>query len=100
MDCKRLPSPANRTRPEAIESVFVLYRLTGERRYQEVAWKMFQSIEAATRTDLSYASIQDVMNREGGKTDASESFWMGETLKYFFLIFSEPDVLSLDDWVL
>jgi mannosyl-oligosaccharide alpha-1,2-mannosidase len=91
---------ANRSRPEAIESVFVLYRITGERRYQEVAWKMFQSIEAATRTELSYASIQDVTNPESGKTDASESFWMGETLKYFWLIFSEPDVLSLDEWVL
>ena len=25
---------------------------------------------------------------------------MAETLKYFYLIFSEPDVISLDDWVL
>lgn len=24
---------------------------------------------------------------------------MGETLKYFYLIFSEPDVISLDDWL-
>jgi mannosyl-oligosaccharide alpha-1,2-mannosidase len=31
--------------------------------------------------------------------DSMESFWMAETLKYFYLIFSEPDVLSLDDWV-
>jgi mannosyl-oligosaccharide alpha-1,2-mannosidase len=28
-----------------------------------------------------------------------ESFWMAETLKYFYLIFSEPDTISLDDWV-
>jgi mannosyl-oligosaccharide alpha-1,2-mannosidase len=25
---------------------------------------------------------------------------MAETLKYFFLIFSEPEVISLDDFVL
>jgi mannosyl-oligosaccharide alpha-1,2-mannosidase len=99
-DLSNLPSVAYKRRPEAIESVFILYRITGERRYQEVAWKMFQSIESATRTDMSYASIQDVTNPDAGKTDASESFWMGETLKYFFLIFSEPDVWSLDDWVL
>jgi len=24
---------------------------------------------------------------------------MAETLKYFYLVFSEPSVISLDDWV-
>lgn len=28
-----------------------------------------------------------------------QSFWMAETLKYFYLTFSEPNVISLDDWV-
>jgi len=28
-----------------------------------------------------------------------ESFWLGETLKYFYLIFAEPDLVSLDEWV-
>ena len=28
-----------------------------------------------------------------------ESFWMGETLKYFYLIFSDPSLISLDDFV-
>lgn len=30
----------------------------------------------------------------------TQSFWLAETLKYFFLIFSPPDVVSLDDFVL
>jgi mannosyl-oligosaccharide alpha-1,2-mannosidase len=30
----------------------------------------------------------------------TQSFWMAETLKYFFLVFSDPDVISLDDYVL
>lgn len=29
-----------------------------------------------------------------------QSFWLAETLKYFFLIFSEPTIINLDDWVL
>jgi mannosyl-oligosaccharide alpha-1,2-mannosidase len=29
----------------------------------------------------------------------TQSFWMAETLKYFFLVFSDPDVISLDDYV-
>jgi mannosyl-oligosaccharide alpha-1,2-mannosidase len=87
-------------RPEAIESVFVLYRVTGEKKYQDIAWKMFQAIIAATKTDVSYSSIPDVTIPDHVRTDASESFWMAETLKYFYLTFAEPDVVSLDDWVL
>jgi len=28
-----------------------------------------------------------------------ESFWTAETLKYFYLTFSEPELISLDDFV-
>jgi mannosyl-oligosaccharide alpha-1,2-mannosidase len=29
-----------------------------------------------------------------------ESFWLGETLKYFYLLFSDDDKLfALDEWV-
>lgn len=76
-----------------------MYRITGAKHYQEVAWKMFENIIAATQTELSYASIPDVTQRSGIRADASESFWMAETLKYFYLIFSEPDLVSLDDYV-
>lgn len=29
-----------------------------------------------------------------------ESFWTAETLKYYYLIFAEPDLVSLDEYVL
>jgi mannosyl-oligosaccharide alpha-1,2-mannosidase len=61
---------------------------------------MFQAIIAATKTEVSYSSIPDVTNPDNVRSDASESFWMAETLKYFYLIFAEPDVVSLDEWVL
>ena len=32
--------------------------------------------------------------------DSMETFWMSETLKYLWLLFSEDDVLPLDEWVL
>jgi mannosyl-oligosaccharide alpha-1,2-mannosidase len=87
-------------RPEAIESVFIMYRITGDTRYQDVAWQMFNSIQKHTKTKISFAAIRDVTADEPDKFDSSESFWMAETLKYFYLIFSEPDVISLDDYVL
>ena len=88
-------------RPEAIESVFLLYRITGLEEFREAAWDMFQAIEKATRTPYGNAAIDDVTT-EGVPTqrDSMESFWLAETLKYFYLIFSPADVMSLDDWVL
>lgn len=86
-------------RPEAIESLFILYRITGDTRYQDIAWKMFTSIDRACKTSISYAALHTVLQEKPPHADSSESFWMAETLKYFFLIFSEPDVISLDDYV-
>jgi mannosyl-oligosaccharide alpha-1,2-mannosidase len=77
-----------------------MYRITGDKKYHDIAWKMFQSIISATQTDISYASILDVTDASPTRSDASESFWMAETLKYFYLIFSEPELISLDDYVL
>jgi mannosyl-oligosaccharide alpha-1,2-mannosidase len=51
-------------RPEAIESVFYMYRITGKQEYQDMAWTMFESIVKATETPLAYSSISNV-NVEG-----------------------------------
>ena len=87
-------------RPEAIESIFVHYRLTGDKDLPDAAWDMFQSIERATRTEIANSAIADVTEVGGAKVDSMESFWLAETLKYFYLIFSEPDVVDLDTFVL
>ncbi len=95
-----LPSKMYTLRPEAIESVFIHYRLTGEKDLPEVAWRMFNAIENATRTDYGAAAITDVTAKEPEMMNSMESFWLAETLKYFYAIFSEPNVLNLDDFVL
>ncbi|KAM3451776.1 hypothetical protein MY3296_005056 [Beauveria thailandica] len=93
-------------RPEAIESLFLLYRMTGDTEYQESAWKMFESIEKHSRTKHGHAAILDVVavydeaSRQKNLEDYMESFWFGETLKYFYLIFSPPDLIDLDQYVL
>ena len=86
-------------RPEAIESVFYLYRITGDEVLQDVAWNMFRAVERSTRTAIANSKIHDVTQERPEKTDRMESFWTAETLKYFYLLFSEPDLLSLDDFV-
>lgn len=88
-------------RPEAIESVFVLYRITGRKDLLDSAWAMFQAIIKSTQTEIANAALSDitVTDEMPPKSDSMESFWMGETLKYFYLIFSEPGVISLDEYV-
>ncbi|KAB5559930.1 class I alpha-mannosidase [Coniochaeta sp. 2T2.1] len=89
-------------RPEAIESVFVLYRVTGDRKLMDEAWEMWAAIDKATRTAMANSAVEDV-NPPGGKrlrmSDSMESFWLSETLKYFYLLYSEPELMSLDEWV-
>jgi mannosyl-oligosaccharide alpha-1,2-mannosidase len=104
---KRLPEgftnvPDSRyiLRPEAIESVFILYRVTGRLDLLDTAWEMFTSITKITSTQFGNSAVQDVMSPEKPvATDSMESFWLGETLKYFYLIFSDPGLVSLDDFV-
>lgn len=61
---------------------------------------MFQAIEKHTATQYGSSAIGDVTSDEPTQLDEMESFWLAETLKYFFLLFSDPSVISLDDYVL
>jgi mannosyl-oligosaccharide alpha-1,2-mannosidase len=47
-------------RPEAIESVFYMWRITGETEWQEAAWDMFQAVAEGTATELGSAAVLDV----------------------------------------
>ncbi|KAI7583981.1 seven-hairpin glycosidase [Hortaea werneckii] len=51
-------------------------------------------------TELANAALSDVTDTSAPKMDEMESFWLAETLKYFYLIFSESDLISLDEYVL
>ncbi|KAG0143083.1 hypothetical protein CROQUDRAFT_96768 [Cronartium quercuum f. sp. fusiforme G11] len=106
------------------ESMFYAYRITGDPIWQARAWNVWQAIvnccQVSEATGL-FAPIQDVNkvptrnfsralrllegveDPSGEKAeygDYMESFWWGETLKYFYLIFSKPDMISLDEFVL
>ncbi|KAH8671831.1 glycoside hydrolase family 47 protein [Tricladium varicosporioides] len=91
-------------RPEAIESVFMMWRITGHPEWQDAAWRMFQAVERVSRTDIAAAAIADITvpkdQVRDQQVDSMESFWLAETLKYFYLCFDEWDSVSLDEYVL
>ena len=86
--------------PEAIESVFIMYRVTGDTYWREVGWAMFEAIQKHTASTYGASGIEDVTSDPPGHTNVMESFWLAETLKYFYLLFSDPDLINLDDFVL
>ena len=94
-----IPDPRYLLRPEALESIFYMYRITGDSSWQDKAWGMFQSIERATRSEYGYSAVEDVAAEELVRTNSMESFWTAETLKYGYLIFCDVGVVSLDEWV-
>jgi mannosyl-oligosaccharide alpha-1,2-mannosidase len=87
-------------RPEAIESVMIMYRITGNEEYLDHAWDMFTAVVRATATPFANGQVFDVTADPPAEPENKmESFWFGETLKYFYLVFSPPDMISLDEWV-
>lgn len=74
-------------RPENIESAAYLYHHTGDIKYLNMGKSMFDSIVKHCKTDEAYAEIKDVRTME--KQDGMESFFLAETLKYAYLLFSD-----------
>ncbi|KAH7011798.1 glycoside hydrolase [Ilyonectria destructans] len=96
----RVRDPRYLLRPEAIESVFYMWRITGDEIWRDAAWRMWEGIVKETENSLAFASVSDVRQEGSDQEDSMETFWMSETLKYFWLIFEDHNVLNLDDWVL
>ena len=91
----------NLLRPETVESLFLLHRITGDKKYQEYGWKIFQAFEKYTKIeDGGYSSIRNVKDTNNpGFRDKMESFFLGETLKYLFLLFSDDEIIPLNKYV-
>jgi mannosyl-oligosaccharide alpha-1,2-mannosidase len=66
--------------------LFVLHQLTGEQKYRDWGWEMFQSIEGKCKVEHGYGHYSDVRDPDIPAEDKLESFFMAETLKYHFLL--------------
>ncbi len=77
-----------------------MHRITGDPHWREAGWRMFQAINKHTSTEYGNSAIDDVTMTVPPLSDKMESFWLAETLKYFYLLFEEEDIINLDTWVL
>lgn len=116
----------NLQRPETVESLFYMYRITGDEMYREWGWEIFKAFvkhtalvdfdyhhrrasspdddgpDASTRTNgriVGFTSLDNAHTIPPLRRDNMEGFWMSETLKYLYLLFSDRDFVSLEDHV-
>lgn len=86
-------------RPETVESYFYLWRLTKDPKYREWGWEAAQAIEKICRTPGGYSGIRNVYEINSEMDDVQQSFFLAETLKYLYLLFSDDELINLDQWV-
>ncbi|TPR07779.1 hypothetical protein CAN33_0015545 [Aspergillus niger] len=97
----RLIDADNLQRPETVESLFLMYRVTKDPIYRQWGWEIFKAFHKHTRVQdgEGYTSLCDVTIVPPKRRDNMESFWLAETLKYLYLLFSPNDFLPLTDVV-
>ncbi|RXW23064.1 hypothetical protein EST38_g2818 [Candolleomyces aberdarensis] len=86
-------------RPETVESFYLLWRATGDVKWRNRGWTVFEAIEREARTDSGYVTLKNVKTKPAVRGNSMPSFFLAETLKYLYLLFKEDDILPLDQWV-
>jgi len=68
----------NLQRPETVESLFYMWRITGDEMYRQWGWEMFQSfvLHTAVEDGAGFSSIGDVNKVPPPTRDNMESFWL------------------------
>lgn len=98
----------NLQRPETVESLFYLYRITGDVKYRKWGQEIFENFIKYTKIvnldgEVSFTSLKDVtqlnLNKQAKFLDNTESFWWAETLKYLYLLFDDTNKIPLTDYV-
>ncbi|KAL6769616.1 MAN1 [Auxenochlorella protothecoides x Auxenochlorella symbiontica] len=105
-------------RPETAESLYLLYKVTGDPAYQDQAWAIFRAVQRWARVragahpphgggcegagegchehPANYASLDNVAAAPSSQRDSQESFFLSETLKYLWLVQADaPDACAV-----
>ncbi|KAK6295178.1 hypothetical protein J4Q44_G00344040 [Coregonus suidteri] len=86
-------------RPEVIETYMYMWRFTHDPKYREWGWEAVQALEKHCRVEGGYSGVRDVYASSPNHDDVQQSFYLAETLKYLYLLFSDDDHLPLEHWV-
>ncbi|KAK3500812.1 seven-hairpin glycosidase [Neurospora crassa] len=79
-------------RPEFIESTYYIYQATKDPWYLYVGEMVMRDIQRRCTTQCGWAGLQNVLT--GERSDRMESFFLGETTQYLYLLFDESHPLN------
>ena len=98
-DILKLTDESYKLRPEFIESCFYLWRFTGEQRWREYGWQVFQALVTNCKSNHGYGELNNVNRPELGIKDIQDSYLLAETFKYAYLLFCDGNTIPLDEYV-
>ncbi|KAI5949932.1 hypothetical protein KGF57_004442 [Candida theae] len=92
-------------RPEFIESTYYLYRATKDPMYLHIGERILTLFQTKYKAECGFSGIQNI--KTGERQNRMETFVMGETLKYLYLLFDDenrvflhkPELMSSKNWV-
>lgn len=93
----RIIYPPYPLRPEIVESACYLYHFTGDEKYRRRGAAFFRDLVRYCKVESGYAALADVRTKT--KADSMESYFLAETLKYFYLLFAPPAEFDFDQVV-
>uniref|UniRef100_A0A8C1QX31 alpha-1,2-Mannosidase n=1 Tax=Cyprinus carpio TaxID=7962 RepID=A0A8C1QX31_CYPCA len=86
-------------RPEVIETYWYMWRFTHDPKYRQWGWEAVQAIDKYCRVSGGFSGVKDVYSSNPTYDDVQQSFFLAETLKYLYLLFSSDELLPLENWV-
>ena len=91
----KLKGGDHQLRPEVIESLFILWRVTKNEKWRNYGWNIFLNIEKYCKIKTGgYSGIKNVKKATPNTIehdDYQPSFFLAETLKYLYLMFAEDE---------
>ena len=87
-------------RPETVESMFIMWRLTHDQQYRDMGWAVFLALEKMCKVPSGgYSGLKSTLTTARTWDDAQPSYFLAETLKYLYLLFTDDSVIPLNEWV-
>uniref|UniRef100_A0A8C9Y388 alpha-1,2-Mannosidase n=1 Tax=Sander lucioperca TaxID=283035 RepID=A0A8C9Y388_SANLU len=86
-------------RPEVIETYWYMWRFTHDPKYRQWGWEAAQAIDKYCRVSGGFSGVKDVYSSNPTYDDVQQSFFLAETLKYLYLLFSSDDLMPFESWV-
>jgi hypothetical protein len=64
---------------QTVESFFIMWKTTGDVKWRERGWAIFQAIDRECRTAVGYTAVRHVDHSSAEKKDDMPSYFLAET---------------------